>query len=142
MAENPRRRFSLDKVEVDPQLLNRIQSADGDETLGEWDGEDVEDLVRELERIEEFADANYANLPHNKNIPGDLRDQVEKDLPIWACDKRGMCLVGKRADKVRSVEQIRERYDKKYGGVEAFKEKLRQEREEMVRQLRKSSSTD
>ncbi|MCA9482743.1 MAG: hypothetical protein KC553_03320 [Nitrospina sp.] len=142
MAENPRRRFSLDKVEVDPQLLNRIQSADGDETLGEWDGEDVEDLVRELERIEEFADANYANLPHNKNIPGDLRDQVEKDLPIWACDKRGMCLVGKRADKVRSVEQIRERYDKKYGGVEAFKEKLRQEREEMVRQLRKSSGTD
>lgn len=142
MAENPRRRFSLDKVEVDPQLLNRIQSADGDDTLGEWDGEDVEDLVRELERIEEFADANYANLPHNKNIPGDLRDQVEKDLPIWACDKKGMCLVGKRADKVRSVEQIRERYDKKYGGVEAFKEKLRQEREEMVRQLRKSSGTD
>ena len=139
MAENPRRRFSLDKVEVDPKLLNRIQSADGDDTLGEWDGESIEDLVQELERIEEHADANYANLPHNKNIPEDLRDQVEKDLPIWACDRNGMCLVGKQADKVRSVEQIRNRYEKKHGGVEAFKEKLKKEREEMVAQLRKNA---
>ena len=139
MAENPRRRFSLDKVEVDSKLLNRIQSADGDDTLGEWDGESIEDLVQELERIEEHADANYANLPHNKNIPEDLRDQVEKDLPIWACDRNGMCLVGKQADKVRGVEQIRNRYEKKHGGVEAFKEKLKKEREEMVAQLRKNA---
>ncbi len=139
MDAQPRRRFSLDKVEIDPKLLNRIMSADGDETLGEWDGENIEDLVKELERIEEHADANYANLPHNKNIPEDLRDQVEKDLPLWACDRHGMCLVGQSADKVRSVEQIRKRYDKKHGGVEAFKDKLRREREKMVEQLKKNA---
>ena len=141
MASSNQRRFSLDKVEIDPKLLNRIQSADGEDTLGEWDGENIEDLVQELERIEEFADANYANLPHNKNIPEDLRNQVEKDLPLWACDKKGMCLLGEHADKVRSVEQIRKRYEKKYGGVEAFKEKLRKEREEMIRQLNKDASS-
>lgn len=141
MAENPRRRFSLDKVELDPKLLNRIMSADGDEQLGEWDGEHIEDLVRELERIEERADPNYASLPHSGNIPEDLRDQVEKDLPIWACDRHGMCLVGERADKVRSVDQIRKRYEKKHGGVEAFKEKLRREREAMIRQLKKNAES-
>ncbi len=140
MSTNPRRRFSLDKVEIDPKLLNRIQSADGDDTLGEWDGENIEDLVKELERIEERADANYANLPHNKNIPEDLRGEVEKDLPIWACDRHGMCLLGEHADKVRSVDQIRKRYDKKHGGVEAFKEKLRKEREAFVAQLKKDSA--
>ncbi len=140
MSTNPTRRFSLDKVEIDPKLLNRIQSADGDDTLGEWDGEHIEDLVKELDRIEERHDANYANLPHNKNIPEDLRGQVEKDLPIWACDRKGMCLLGEQADKVRSVDQIRKRYDKKHGGVEAFKEKLRKEREAFVEKLKKDAT--
>ncbi len=140
MSTNPNRRFSLDKVEIDPKLLNRIQSADGDDTLGEWDGENIEDLVKELDRIEERADANYANLPHNKNIPEDLRGPVEKDLPIWACDKQGMCLLGEHADKIRSVDQIRKRYDKKHGGVEAFKEKLRKEREAFVAKLKKDAT--
>lgn len=140
MSTNPNRRFSLDKVEIDPKLLNRIQSADGDDTLGEWDGENIDDLVKELDRIEEKADPNYANLPHNKNIPEDLRNQVEKDLPIWACDRQGMCLLGEHADKIRSVDQIRKRYDKKHGGVEAFKEKLRKEREAFVAKLKKDAT--
>ena len=33
------RRFSLDPIKVDPSLKNRIFSADGDETVGEWNGE-------------------------------------------------------------------------------------------------------
>ena len=111
-------------------------SADGDEELGSWDGEMIEDLVKELDRIEERYDPNYAGLPHNKNIPEDLRAQVEKDLPIWACDVSGNCLVGKQADKIRNVDQIRKRYEKKYGGVENFKEKLRLEREQFIQSLK------
>ena len=51
MSDNDRR-FSLDPIKVDPSLINRIFSADGDETVGEWDGEDINDLVKELDRIE------------------------------------------------------------------------------------------
>jgi hypothetical protein len=136
MAPEAQRRFSLDKVEIDPRLLNRIMSADGDDELGSWDGQNIEDLVKELDRIEERTDPNYAGLPHGKNIPEDLRSQVEKDLPIWACDVSGNCLVGEQADKIRNVDQIRNRYEKKYGGVEKFKEKLRLEREKFVQGLK------
>ena len=99
-------------------------------------------LVRELERIEEFADACYSSLPHREHIPEDLKDQVEKDLPIWACDSKGMCIVGENADKVKSIDQIRRRYDKKHGGVEAFKEKLRKEREAFVAELKRNETTE
>ncbi len=136
MAPEPQRRFSLDKVQIDPRLKNRIMSADGDEELGSWDGENIEDLVKELDRIEERTDANYAGLPHGNNIPEDLRSQVEKDLPIWACDVSGKCLIGDQADKIRHVDQIRKRYEKKYGGVENFKEKLRLEREQFIQSLK------
>ena len=136
MPPESQRRFSLDKVQIDPRLRNRIMSADGDDELGSWDGEKIEDLVKELDRIEERSDPNYAGLPHNSNLPEDLRSQVEKDLPIWACDASGNCLVGDQADKIRSVDQIRKRYEKKYGGVENFKEKLRLEREQFVQNLK------
>ncbi len=136
MASESQRRFSLDKVQIDPRLKNRIMSADGDEELGSWDGEKIEDLVKELDRIEERYDPNYAGLPHSNNIPEDLRSQVEKDLPIWACDASGNCLVGKQAEKIRNVDQIRKRYEKKYGGVENFKEKLRLEREQFIQSLK------
>ena len=80
---NNERRFSLDPIKVDLSLQNRIFSADGDETVGEWNGEDINDLVRELERIEERVDANYNSLPHTNNIPEDLRGSIEKDCSIW-----------------------------------------------------------
>lgn len=136
MAPEQQRRFSLDKVQIDPRLKNRIMSADGDDELGSWDGEKIEDLVKELDRIEERYDPNYAGLPHGNNIPEDLRSEVAKDLPIWACDASANCLVGKQADKIRSVDQIRQRYEKKYGGVENFKEKLRLEREQFIQSLK------
>jgi len=135
LASEIRRRYSLDEASIDPRLKNRILSADGEEELGSWDGESVHDLVRELERIEEFADANYAGLPHSQNIPEDLRDQVEKDYPIWAADKAGNCLVGEHAGQVESVDAIRAHYDGKYGGVDKFKEKLRLEREQMIAEM-------
>jgi len=139
MSSEIGRRFSLDKVEIDPAIKNRIMSADGDDHVGDWNGENIDDLVKELDRIEERVDANYSSLPHGSNLPDDLRDKVEKDYPIWACDSQGRCLVGEHADKIASVGEIRKHYDKKHGGIEAFKEKLRLEREKMIEELNRNN---
>jgi hypothetical protein len=134
MTDN-QRRFSLDPMKVDPSLLNRIFSADGDEKVGEWDGEDINDLVKELDRIEERVDANYNSLPHLKNIPEDLRGTIEKDCSIWTCDVKGNCLTGEQGEDIQSADQIREKYILKYGSLEAFKEKIRIEREKFIAEV-------
>ena len=126
------RRFSLDPIKVDPSLQNRIFSANGDETVGEWSGEDINDLIKELERIEERIDANYNSLPHSCNIPEDLRGTIEKDCSIWTCDVKGNCLTGEQGADVEPADQIREKYILKYGSLEAFKEKIRLEREKFI----------
>jgi hypothetical protein len=126
------RRFSLDPIKVDPSLTNRIFSADGDETVGEWNGDDINDLVKELERIEERIDANYNSLPHSGNIPEDLRGAIEKDCSIWTCDVKGNCLTGEQGADVETADQIREKYILKYGSLEDFKEKIRLEREKFI----------
>jgi len=138
MSDNERR-FSLDPINVDPSLLNKIMSADGDETVGEWNGEDINDLVKELDRIEERVDANYNSLPHSKNIPEDLKGDVEKDCSIWTCDIKGNCLTGEQGADIESVDQIRKRYTLKYGSMEAFKEKVRIEREKFVEEIKSRS---
>jgi len=140
MADNERR-FSLDPIKVDPSLRNLIYSADGDEVVGEWNGEDIYDLVSELDRIEERVDANYNSLPHSDNIPEDLRGDVEKDCSIWTCDKKGNCLTGDQGADIESADQIRKKYISKYGNMEAFKEKIRIEREKFVAEI-KSRSKD
>ncbi len=120
-----RRKFPVDESKIDPKLKNRIFSPDGDTVVGYWDGESVRDLEQELDRIEEREDANYNSLPHHNNIPEDLRDQVEKDFPVWACDKNGECLVGEGADfRIEKAETVRDHYVKKYGSIKAFQEKL------------------
>ena len=135
MGEELRRRFSLDKANIDPSLKNRIFSADGDEEVGSWNGENIQQLVEELDRIEERVDANYGSLPLNQNIPEDLRNQVEKDFPVWACDRSGLCLTGENATDIVPVEEIRKHYVQKYGGIDQYKEKLRLEREKMIENL-------
>jgi hypothetical protein len=138
MSDNERR-FSLDPINVDPSLLNNIFSADGDETVGEWNGEDINDLVKELDRIEERIDANYNSLPHSKNIPEDLKGDVEKDCSIWTCDIKENCLTGEQGADIESADQIRKRYTLKYGSMEAFKEKVRIEREKFVEEIKSRS---
>ena len=138
MSDNERR-FSLDPINVDPSLLNKIMSADGDETVGEWNGEDINDLVKELDRIEERVDANYNSLPHTKNIPEDLKGDVEKDCSIWTCDIKGNCLTGEQGADIESADQIRKRYILKYGSMEAFKEKVRIDREKFVEEIKSRS---
>ena len=139
MTDNERR-FSLDPIKTDPSLRNLIYSADGDETVGEWNGEDIQELVRELDRIEERIDANYNSLPHSDNIPEDLRGDIEKDCSIWTCDKNGNCLVGDQGTDIESSDQIRERYILKYGSIKAFKEKVRIEREKFIAEINSRST--
>jgi hypothetical protein len=138
MADNERR-FSLDPIKVDSSLRNLIYSADGDDVVGEWNGEDIYDLVSELDRIEERVDANYNSLPHSDNIPEDLRGDVEKDCSIWTCDKKGNCLTGDQGADIESADQIRKKYISKYGNMEAFKEKIRIEREKFVAEIKSRS---
>ena len=138
MSDNDRR-FSLDPIKVDPSLINRIFSADGDETVGEWNGDDINDLVKELERIEERIDANYNSLPHSGNIPEDLRGAIEKDCSIWTCDIKGNCLTGEQGAEVEPADQIREKYILKYGSLEAFKEKIMLEREKFIADINSRS---
>ena len=138
MSDNERR-FSLDPINIDPSLLNKIFSADGDETVGEWNGEDINDLVKELDRIEERVDANYNSLPHSKNIPEDLKGDVEKDCSIWTCDINENCLTGEQGADIESADQIRKRYTLKYGSMEAFKEKVRIEREKFIEEINSRS---
>ena len=133
------RRFSLDKVKVDPILKNKIFSADGDDHIGDWNGECIDDLVKEIDRIEERADPNYSSLPHRENIPEDLRLEVEKDFPIWTCDKKERCLVGDAGDDIKTVEEIRKFYEKEYGSIENFKEKLLQDREKFIQEVKNRS---
>jgi hypothetical protein len=133
------RRFSLDKTTIDPSLKNKIFSADGDEHIGDWDGECIEDLVKEVDRIEEREDPNYSSLPHRENIPEDFRTQVEKDFPIWTCDKNGKCLVGDAGDGIKTIDEIRDFYEKEYGSIENFKEKLRIEREKFVKEIKEQT---
>ena len=133
------RRFSLDKVTVDPILKNKIFSADGDDHIGDWNGECIDDLVKEIDRIEERTDPNYSSLPHRGNIPEDLRLEVEKDFPIWTCDIKERCLVGDAGDDIKTVQEIREFYKNEYGGIENFKEKLRLDREKFIQEVKNRS---
>ena len=138
MAETGRR-FSLDKIKVDPILKNKIFSADGDDHIGDWNGECIDDLVKEIDRIEERTDPNYSSLPHRGNIPEDLRLEVEKDFPIWTCDIKERCLVGDAGDDIKTVQEIREFYKNEYGGIEKFKEKLRLDREKFIQEVKNRS---
>ena len=133
------RRFSLDKIQVDPILKNKIFSADGDDHIGDWNGECIDDLVKEIDRIEERTDPNYSSLPHRGNIPEDLRLEVEKDFPIWTCDIKERCLVGDAGDDIKTVQEIREFYKNEYGGIEKFKEKLRLDREKFIQEVKNRS---
>lgn len=134
------RRFSLDKTQVDPKLKNKIFSADGDEHVGDWDGECIDDLVKEIDRIEERMDPNYASLPHSSNIPDDLKPEIGKDYPIWTCDNKGRCLAGDTGSEIMTVDEIRSHYIDKYGSIDKFKEKLKSERDRFIQEVKDRSS--
>ena len=133
------RRFSLDSASVDPKLKNRIFTADGDDHIGDWDGECIDDLIIEIERIEERMDPNYSSLPHSYNIPDDLKNEIAKDYPIWTCDKKGRCLVGDTGSEIMTFDEIRNHYINKYGSIDKFKEKLKVAREKFIQEVKSRS---
>jgi len=86
-----------------------------------WDCENVEDLrgmIQEMDRrlsdaeggmddelyeeIRAFQDQTYTGLP-TAEIPED----IDTGYPVWACDKKGRCLVGSGMDTIETLDQIR-----------------------------------
>jgi len=95
-------------------MSNEIKSRSG-EVVGHWDGEDVNELKQQLTAIKTKLRADVPRdsidrmgIPHRDQFPEDLRDFTPYIL--WACDKNGVCLVGSGANRIESVESIREHY--------------------------------
>jgi len=93
-------------------MSNQITTLQGN-SVGLWDGVDVQDLQAELDRIrkENLADSNGDKLvvkgvPHRDQLPSDLQDF--RAYPIWGCDKNENCLCGARANRIVSVEDVRQ----------------------------------
>ncbi len=91
--------------------MNAIKTQMG-QSVGEWDGQDVETLQAELDRIraqnslESGDKLVVAGIPHRDQLPDDL--QKFRAYPIWACDKSNNCLCGARANRIVSVADVRQ----------------------------------
>ncbi|MBX2868654.1 MAG: hypothetical protein KTR18_08265 [Acidiferrobacterales bacterium] len=81
-------------------------------SVGEWDGQDVEVLQAELDRIRAQNSLGTGDklvvggIPHRDQLPDDL--QNFRAYPIWACDKANNCLCGARANRIVSVADVRQ----------------------------------
>ena len=71
-----------------------------------------------------------------------MKLEVEKDLPIWTCETKARCLTGDNGNEIKTVDEIRELYIKKYGSIEKFKEKLKADREKFVREIKQKSEEE
>ncbi len=83
--------------------------------VGQWDGQDTNTLKDELARIKQnlrrqgSADkVEPGGVPHQAQFPDDLKNFTP--YLLWGCDQNGMCLVGSGANRLESVESIREFY--------------------------------
>lgn len=81
--------------------------------VGRWDGKSVDELRDELARIKrELGSQNTrekvttAGVPHRDQLPSDL--QSFNAYAIWGCDATGKCLCGTNANRVVSVEDVRQ----------------------------------
>lgn len=93
---------------------NNIVSKNGD-VVGQWNGEDVNDLKTELARIKKELIGQGSKdkvqpfgVPHQPQFPEDLKGFTA--YLLWGCDKNEMCLVGSGANRNESVASIREFY--------------------------------
>ena len=83
--------------------------------VGRWDGKDANTLKNELTRIKrEFLRQNSKDkvepggVSHQEHLPDDLRNFTA--YLLWGCDQSDMCVVGSGANRLESVESIREFY--------------------------------
>ena len=93
---------------------NDITLPDGT-VVGSWDGADILDLQKEIQRIQaqQKADgdprSNYVTkfgVPHQEQTPSHLRDFIA--YIIWGVDSKGSCLVASRANRIETVDYINE----------------------------------
>jgi len=91
---------------------NEIKTSSG-RIVGQWDGKSVHELRDELARIRRELDSQNAGekitaagIPHMDQLPSDLRSFTA--YPIWGCDSTGNCLCGAAANRVVSVEDVRQ----------------------------------
>lgn len=82
-------------------------------SVGTWNGESVQDLQLELDRVRQQLSQDApddrlfpAGVPHRDQLPEDLHKFSA--YPIWACDQAENCLCGARANRVVSVEDVRQ----------------------------------
>ena len=95
-------------------MSNDIVSRQG-AVVGQWDGNDVNALKDELARIRKEMQqqgskdkVEPSSVPHQDQFPDDLENFTA--YLLWGCDQNNMCLVGSGANRLESVESIREFY--------------------------------
>jgi len=93
-------------------MSDEIKTRDG-HSVGAWNGVDAHDLKDELMRIrKELRDSGSddrmipAGVPHRDQLPEDLHSF--KAYPIWGHDQHGHCVCGARANRIVSVEDVRQ----------------------------------
>ena len=91
-------------------MSNDIVSRSGS-VVGQWDGKDINDLQAELARIKREVQGDKVEptgVPHSDQLPDDLEGFTA--YIIWGCDQNDTCLVGSGANRLETVESIREFY--------------------------------
>lgn len=90
--------------------MNDIKTTSG-RVVGSWNGNDVRDLMAEIERIKKLLHAEGAidtidsrQMPHREQLHEDLHDF--RAYHLWGCDKRGECLVGTAANRIESMQKV------------------------------------
>ena len=79
--------------------------------VGQWNGQDVQDLEKELARIKREVSGDKvepSGVPHQDQFPDDLKNFTAYIL--WGCDSNNVCLVGSGANRTESVDSIHEFY--------------------------------
>ena len=83
--------------------------------VGHWDGKSASTLKNELARVKQVLrkenskdKVEPAGIPHQDQFPGDLKNFTA--YLLWGCDQSGVCLVGSGANRLESVESLREFY--------------------------------
>lgn len=93
--------------------MSDVITAQSGAQVGSWNGVDVKDLQKELSRIRQLLKdegnvdkINAADMPHRDQLPEDLQSFTA--YPIWGIDSQQNCLCGARANRVVSVEDVRQ----------------------------------
>ncbi|MGI9303421.1 MAG: hypothetical protein ACR2RB_12050 [Gammaproteobacteria bacterium] len=95
-------------------MSDEIKTTSGN-VVGQWDGRDVNDLRKELDRVKVALRQEGSSdrltrdgIPHADQFPDDLK--AFTPYILWGCDVNGVCLVGSGANRTETVDAIREFY--------------------------------